>query len=96
MNILFLNHNVKDRGTYIRCFNFAKHLVRFGHYVVLLTSAPHAIIKPKKEAIDGVDVLYMPDIFGKRVRNGGLGPIDTFLRCLFVRLNFSHKVSPLF
>ena len=68
MKILFLNHNVKGMGTYIRCFNFAKHLVRFGHSVVLviLTSTPHRILTPKKEFIDGVEVIFMPDIVGKR------------------------------
>ena len=90
-------------GTYIRCFNFAKHLVRFGHSVVLLTSAPQFIIKPKKEMIDGVEVVCMPDIVGKRIRNGGLGPIDTILRCLFlldrkfdVVENFDHRPAVLY
>ena len=84
MRILFLNHNVKGVGTYIRCFNFAKHLVRFGRSVVILTSTPEIISHPKKEIIDGVEVICQPDIFGKRIRNGGLGPIDTILRCLFL------------
>ena len=84
MRILFLNHNVKGVGTYIRCFNFAKHLVRFGHSVVILTSTPDFNLRPKNEIIDGVEVICQPDIFGKRIRNGGLGPIDTILRCLFL------------
>jgi len=103
MKILFLNHNVKGMGTYIRCFNFAKHLVRFGHSVVLLTSAPQFFIKPKKEMIDGVEVVCMPDIMGKRIRNGGLGPIDTILRCLYmldrkfdVVENFDHRPAVLY
>ena len=103
MRILFLNHNIKGVGTYIRCFNFAKHLVRFGHSVVLLTSASHSIIKPKREMIDGVEVICMPDIMGKRIRNGGLGPIDTILRCFFllnrkfdVVENFDHRPAVLY
>ena len=98
MKILLLNHNVKGEGTYIRCFNFAKHLVRFGHSVVILTSSPNLIIKPKKELIDGVEVISFPDLIGRRFRNGGLGPIDTILRCLFVLKrrfdiveNFDHR-----
>ncbi|WP_319405962.1 glycosyltransferase family 4 protein [uncultured Desulfosarcina sp.] len=82
-----LNHNIKGKGTYIRCLNFAKNLVRFGHSVVILTSAPIHILRPKKEIIDGVEVICMPDPMGKRIRNGGLGPIDTFLRCIFLLIN---------
>lgn len=84
MKILFLNHNVKGKGTYIRCFNFAKHLVRFGHSVVILTSAPNRISTPQKEKIEGVQVICMPDPIGERFRNGGLGPVDTILRCVFL------------
>jgi glycosyltransferase involved in cell wall biosynthesis len=103
MKILLLNHNVKGEGTYIRCFNFAKHLVRFGHSVVLLTSAPNFISRPKREMIDGVEVICMPDIMGKRIRNGGLGPVDTLLRCLYVLNkkfdvveNFDHRPAVLY
>ena len=87
MNILLLNHNVKGRGTYIRCLNFAKHLVRFGHSVVLLTSAPRFLIMPKKEMIEGVEVICQPEVIVRRARNGGLGLIDTILRCFYVLHN---------
>jgi glycosyltransferase involved in cell wall biosynthesis len=103
MEILFLNHNIKNTGTYIRCFNFAKHLVRFGHSVVILTSTPRYIVNWRKEFIDGVEVICMPDLLGKRFRNGGLGPIDTLLRCfyLFKRKfdiveNFDHRPAVLY
>lgn len=103
MNILLLNHNVKGKGTYIRCFHFAKHLVRFGHNVVLLTSAPNFILRKKRYFIDGVEVIYMPDILSKRYRNGGLGVIDTLLRCHFILKrdfdiveNFDHRPAVLF
>ena len=87
MKILLLNHNIQGKGTYIRCFNFAKHLVRYGNSVVLLTSTPRVILKPKKEMIDGVEVIYMPDFVGKRLRNGGLGALDTAFRCLYILKN---------
>lgn len=103
MKILFLNHNVKGIGTYIRCFNFAKQLVRFGHSMTILTSTPDYILTPKRESIDGVEVLCMPDIIGRRFRNGGLGPLDTILRCLFllgrhfdVVENFDHRPAVLY
>ena len=103
MNILFLNHNVKGNGTYIRCFNFAKHLVRFGHSVVILTSAPQFLIKPKAEIIEGVEVICQPEVIGRRARNGGLGPIDTISRCYYVLRkkfdiieNFDHRPAVLY
>ncbi len=41
--------------------------------------------------------------FGKRIRNGGLGPIDTLLRCLFVKnnkfdvvQNYDHRPAVLY
>lgn len=87
MKILILNHNIKGQGTYIRCFNFAKHLVKYGHSVVILTSAPTCILSPQKEIIDGVEIICMPDPMGKRIRNGGLGPLDTLFRCVFLLIN---------
>ena len=103
MKILFLNHNVKGRGTYVRCFQFARHLVRFGHSVTILTSTPEYIFAPSKEFIEGVEIISMPDILGYRARNGGLGPIDTFLRCGFLLTrkfdiveNFDHRPAVLY
>ena len=103
MKILFLNHNVKGRGTYVRCFQFARHLVRFDHSVTILTSTPEYIFTPSKEFIEGVEIISMPDILGYRARNGGLGPIDTFLRCGFlldrkfdIVENFDHRPAVLY
>lgn len=103
MNILFLNHNIKGRGTYIRCFQFAKHLVRFGHSVAILTSAPKYTLTPKRDFTDGVEINYMPDFFPVRLRNGGLGIFDTLMRCLFllnrsfdIVENFDHRPAVLY
>jgi len=103
MKILFLTFLTKGRGTYIRCHNFAKHLVKFGHSVVILTSTPKLRLLPKREFVDGVEVICMPDILPNRLRNGGLGPIDTVLRCLFlfgrkfdVVENFDHRPAVLY
>jgi len=103
MNILFLNHNVKGIGTYIRCFHFAKHLSRFGHNVAILTSAPNYILFKRKVIVDGVEVIYMPDFLPRRYRNGGLGLIDTFLRCIFILKrnfdiveNYDHRPAVLY
>jgi glycosyltransferase involved in cell wall biosynthesis len=103
MKILFLNHNVKGVGTYIRCWNFAKHLVQFGHDVTILTGTPTRTILPTRSMVDGVRVVCMPDILGRRLRNGGLGPIDTLLRCLYILdkpydivENFDHRPAVLY
>ena len=87
MKILLLCFTSKGKGTYIRCFHFARHLVQFGHRVVILASAPHFILKTQREVLDGVEVICQPDFVGNRFRNGGLGPIDTLLRCLYVMQN---------
>ncbi len=98
MKILFLNHNVKGKGTFIRCFHFAKHLIQLGHTVVILTSKEKNNLSVKKEIIEGVEVISMPDFLPRRFRNGGLGPIDTVLRCLYLMFrhfdiveNFDHR-----
>jgi len=61
------------------------------------------MIRPMREIIDGVEVLCMPDIMGKRMRNGGLGPIDTILRCFYlldkkfdIVENFDHRPAVLY
>ena len=103
MKILLLNHNVKGIGTYIRCLHFAKNLVHFGHSVTILTSAPQFIFIPYREIADGVEIICMPDIAGRRFRNGGLGPIDTLMRCLYlpgkqfdIVENFDHRPAVLY
>jgi glycosyltransferase involved in cell wall biosynthesis len=103
LKILFLNHNVKGVGTYIRCWNFAKHLVQFGHDVTILTGTPTRTFRPVRDMVDGVRVVCMPDIMGRRFRNGGLGPLDTFLRCLYILNkpydiveNFDHRPAVLY
>jgi glycosyltransferase involved in cell wall biosynthesis len=87
MNILFLNHNTLGRGTYLRCFNLGRNLVRLGHRVTLLTSAPCATLARREQLLNGVRVITMPEIAPKRVRNGGLGPLDTCSRIAHVMTN---------
>lgn len=103
MRIIILNHNIRGIGTYIRCFHFATHLVQFGHTVTLLTSIPSFSLLPRIEEKEGVSIVCMPDIVGKRLRNGGLGPVDTLLRCFYVLggkadvvMSFDHRPAVLF
>jgi len=103
MKILLTCFTSKDQGTYIRCFHFARHLVQFGHSVTILASAPDFIFKTQKYLLDGVEVVCQPDIVGSRLRNGGLGPIDTLLRCVYlmrnkfdVVQNYDHRPAVLY
>lgn len=80
MRILFLNHNTKGRGTYQRCIGLAAGLVKQGHDVTLVTSSPHKKYGVEAEEISGVKVLAMPELVPRRMRNGGLGPLDVLLR----------------
>src|SRR4051812_33202433 len=84
MDILFLNHNTLGRGTYVRCFNLARNLVKLGHRVTLLTSPASATLARRDQMLSGVSVITMPEIFPRRVRNGGLGVLETCCRIAHV------------
>lgn len=83
MNVLMLNHNPKESGTYFRCFHFARHLVRKGHKVTLMTCINNRF-KPEVEYIEGVRVIGTPRF--RRVADfivpGGLdtGFLDILIR----------------
>jgi glycosyltransferase involved in cell wall biosynthesis len=71
--------------------------------VTILTSAPEYTLTPKRDYIEGVEVNYMPDVFPTRLRNGGLGILDTTMRCLFllnrrfsIVENFDHRPAVLY
>jgi len=77
--------------------------VRLGHSVVVLCSTARPGIVPEKEMIGGVKVLCMPEFVGRRARNGGLGPVDTLMRCAYllgerfdVVENFDHRPAVLY
>jgi glycosyltransferase involved in cell wall biosynthesis len=59
MKVLMLNHNPKESGTYFRCFHFAKHLVRRGHQVTIMTCISNRF-KPTVEYKDGVRIIGTP------------------------------------
>jgi glycosyltransferase involved in cell wall biosynthesis len=59
MRILMLNHNPKGAGTYFRCLHFARHLVRRGHEVTIMTCVSNRF-KPDVERVEGVRVIGTP------------------------------------
>jgi glycosyltransferase involved in cell wall biosynthesis len=83
LNILYLNHNVKGRSTYHRCFQFAKHLVARGHNVDLLTISPTARLHFRETVSEGVHIIETPDLLVGMTRTGW-DPYDTWRRKRFL------------
>ena len=84
MDILYLNHNVKGRSTYHRCFQFAKHLVARGHHVDLLTISPTERIRFRESVNEGVHIIETPDLLVGMTRTGW-DPYDTWRRTNFLK-----------
>lgn len=84
VNILYLNHNVKGRSTYHRCFQFAKHLVARGHRVDLLTISPAERLRFRETVSEGVHIIETPDLLVGMTRTGW-DPYDTWRRKRFLK-----------
>lgn len=79
MKLLFLNHNVRGRGTYVRAFHLGRELVRRGHEVVLVTTSERARWAVREEEVNGVRVVEMPDLWWGPARTGW-DPYNTIRR----------------
>lgn len=84
VKILYLNHNVKGRSTYHRCFQFAKHLVARGHHVDLLTISPTERLHFHETVQQGVHIIETPDLLVGMTRTGW-DPYDTWRRQGFLK-----------
>ena len=85
LTILLLTHNLAGRGgSYMRGFSLARQLVSLGHSVYLLASRSQAGITSRATIKDGVRIVEMPDLFPTRARNGGLSPLDSLERMLWI------------
>lgn len=60
----------------MRSFSLAKGLATMGHQLTLLASSNQVRLFPKKELLEGVLVIQMPDLLPQRWRHGGLSIID--------------------
>jgi glycosyltransferase involved in cell wall biosynthesis len=60
MKILMLNHNFAWQGTFFRCYHFARHLMRRGHRVTILTVRPDRAIWPQVTVEQGVRIIKTP------------------------------------
>lgn len=79
MKLLFLNHNVRGRGTYVRAFHLGRELVRRGHEVMLVTTSERARLQVREEEAAGVRVVEMPDLWWGPARTGW-DPYNTLRR----------------
>ncbi|MEX2283518.1 MAG: glycosyltransferase [Gemmatimonadota bacterium] len=70
MKLLYLNHNVRGRGTYLRAFHLARQLVQRGHQVTLCTTSPSARWLITAQDVDGVEIIEAPDLLIGRGRTG--------------------------
>lgn len=88
MRFLFLNHNLRERGTYFRAFHLAHELVRRGHNVTLWTASPSHWYRTAEETITsegllaGVRVIETPSWNPILGQDDGWGPIDIAWRLL--------------
>ncbi|HUT25057.1 MAG TPA: glycosyltransferase [Sumerlaeia bacterium] len=80
MRVLFLNHNLRERGTYFRAFEIARVMVRRGHRSTLLTASPGHWYRPQYETIDGVRITETPSWNPAINPDDGWGPLDLAYR----------------
>jgi len=80
VKILFLNHNIRNRGTWFRCFHLAREMVRLGHEMSIVTLAR----EPRRKGIwleeDGVRIFESPRWLPPGRHDGGYAPLDIVSR----------------
>ncbi len=82
MNILFLNHNLVWRGTFYRCFGYARELVKLGHSVALWTVSNEPNLLGKEYSLDGVNVWLTPRWGYLGDHDGGYAVVDNLSRLI--------------
>lgn len=103
MKILMFNHNRFGEGTYFRCFQFARNIVKRGHEVTLITVSPELYSGNKTVFIEGVKVINSPcylQLLNKSME--GYEPFDITSRLLISLFSkydivhgFDHKPNVL-
>lgn len=82
MRILILNHNTEGKGTYFRCYWFAKYLSKFGHRVSLFCLQKEKTLKISTKEKDGVKIILLP-----RIADAGLKELPAHIfRMLVITL----------
>lgn len=80
MRLLFLNHNLRERGTYFRAYAIGRELVAMGHDITLLTASPDHYFRANESFEGGVRIVETPSWNPFVNRDDGWGPIDTLYR----------------
>jgi glycosyltransferase involved in cell wall biosynthesis len=72
MRILYLTHNItwKGGGAFFHAYHQARHLVRRGHQVTLLSIAPHDRTSFHEFETAGVRIVETPDLLRGQARTG--------------------------
>jgi len=93
IKILILSHNTEERGTYFRCFGFAKYLVKLGQEVTLVCLQKEKTLKTTIKDNSGVKIILLPRIadsgWGELPAHFGRG-IFTFILCLLKKFDVVH------
>ena len=91
MRVLMLAHNVAWQGSAIRALSLARPLARLGHDLTVIASRGSVGPRFTGELVDGVRLLQPPDVLPRRIRNGGLSPVDLAARVAHV-LRYRYDV----
>ncbi len=84
MRILFLNHNVIGRGTYLRALALGQALVSRGHSVTLMTTSRERRLGRRVSGTPRLRIIQFPDLFSGKLRNG-ICPWNTSRRLAALR-----------
>jgi len=84
MRLLYLNHNMRGSGTYLRAFHLAAQAVERGHSVLLVTTSRNGRVRFRRDADAGVEILEAPDLLVGRGRTGW-DPVNALRRIRVLR-----------
>jgi glycosyltransferase involved in cell wall biosynthesis len=70
MRVLYLNHNVVGRGTFVRAARLARELVALGHEVTVVTTSVAQRIAGREREWFGVRIVEAPDLMVGPARAG--------------------------
>ncbi len=79
LKVLILNHNVEWRGTFQRCYDFAKLLAARHHDVTIVTNSKTARFQFDEYLLDQIKIIRSPDLFWGILRSGW-DPLNVFRR----------------
>lgn len=88
MKIFISHYGMKDGGDangFTRNINLFSELVKFGNEIEFLTTQKKGFKFPySTEYRSGVKITAFPEIFPSRFRKGGISPLSTFLKIIYV------------